>query len=159
MQSDCFLCRIRVVFPSMPLAGLIITLYEGHQEVVCINSLARFHLWCPNVDKDIDNVTSQCDLYQQKALNLTKNKLLPGKFPTRPWQRINIDFAGPIFGFTWYLNDDAFFKYCGAIALTTTTVLSKFFAFLQVFLHLRQFIFKKFFHFTNINFTCKIILH
>lgn len=43
------------------------------------------------------------------------------EFPIRPWQRLDIDLAGRIFGFTWLVYVDAYSKYPWAIPLTTNT--------------------------------------
>jgi len=100
-----------------------------------MNGLARHHFWWPNLDADIENVSFMCDACQQKAHNPAKSELHPWEFPSRPWQRLHIDFAGPIFGYTWLVYVDAYSKYPGAIPLTTTTASSTTNALLEVFSH------------------------
>jgi hypothetical protein len=61
VQDDCLLWGMRVVIPPPLRAGLLYTLHEGHPGVVRMNGLARYHLWWPNVDKDIEHVAAKCD--------------------------------------------------------------------------------------------------
>ena len=52
-----------------------------------------------------------------------------------PWQRVHIDFAGPIYGYTWLIYVDAHSKYLGVVPLTSTNADSTCNALLDVFAH------------------------
>uniref|UniRef100_A0A1X7SQN2 Integrase catalytic domain-containing protein n=1 Tax=Amphimedon queenslandica TaxID=400682 RepID=A0A1X7SQN2_AMPQE len=52
-----------------------------------------------------------------------KTPLHPQEQPTRPWQRIHLDFAGPCKGQTWLIVVDAYSKWAEVIPMTTTTSL------------------------------------
>ena len=86
-----------------------------------MKALARQHLRWPEVDLDIEVNAQNCDSCQQQAHNPPSVFLHPWEYPTRAWQLVHIDFAGPVFGYTWLIYVDANSKYPGAIPLTTTT--------------------------------------
>ena len=135
IQEDCLLWGSRVVIPKHFRRNLLDSLHEGHPGVVRMKALARHHLWWPKVDLDIEITARKCDGCQQKTHDPTSALLHPWEFPTRPWQRIHIDFAGPKYGYTWLVYVDAHSKYPGAIPLTTTTAAATCNALLKVFSH------------------------
>lgn len=137
MQDDCLLWEIWSSLHRLQLVRLY-TLHDGHHKVVRMKEFARSHLWWPNGHRDIKNFSFKCDTCQQKAHNPMKSELYPLEFLTRPLQRLHIDFAGPIFGFTWLLYADGYSKYARAIPLTTTTASSTSTALLEVFSHFGQ---------------------
>lgn len=71
------------------------------------------------------------------AHNPTKSGLHLLEFQSRPWQRLYIDIATPIFGNTWLVYEDAYFKNPGAIVLNATTASSTYTAQLKVFSQFR----------------------
>jgi hypothetical protein len=136
IESDCLLWGIRVVIPTQLRSSLLLSLHQGHPGVVRMKALARNHLWWPGLTQDIEETARKCDTCQQKTHDPAPVPLHPWEFPTRPWQRLHIDFAGPAFGFTWLIYVDAYSKYPGAIPLTTTTANSTCNALLEVFAHI-----------------------
>ena len=60
--------------------------------------LARMFVWWPHMDKDIENAVQHCNQCQQLRSSPPGALLQPRKWPTRPWARIHVDFAGPIQG-------------------------------------------------------------
>ena len=52
-------------------------------------------LWWEGVDKDIESLVKSCQACQY-VKNSPPNALLhPWPWPTKPWQHLHIDFAGP----------------------------------------------------------------
>ena len=86
-----------------------------------MKALARQHLWWPGLDDEIEETAHKCDSCQQKEHDQKPALLHPWEFPTRHWQRFHVDFAGPIYGYTWLVYVDAHSKYPGVVPLTTTT--------------------------------------
>ena len=135
IQDDCLLWGIRVVIPVSFNQALLASLHSGHPGVVRMKALARQHLWWPGLDRDIEETAHKCDSCQQKAHDPKPALLHPWEFPTRPWQRVHIEFAGPVYGYTWLVYVDAHSKYPGVIPLTTTTFDSTCNALLEIFSH------------------------
>ena len=50
------------------------------------------------MDKAIEQVTKECCGCQLIQNNPKAAPLLPWEWPSRPWQRIHVDFAGPFLG-------------------------------------------------------------
>ncbi|KAL9979213.1 hypothetical protein ACROYT_G016843 [Oculina patagonica] len=63
-----------------------------------MKSLARLHVWWPNLDKDIATVVQKCDNCQKSRNKPQQAPLHPWDWPKMPWQRVHIDFAGPFMG-------------------------------------------------------------
>ena len=52
------------------------------------------------LDKEIENIVAICPACQAVKQAAAKAPLHPWKWPTKPWQRLHIDFAGPFKGKT-----------------------------------------------------------
>ena len=46
----------------------------------------------------------------------------PWIFPTKPWSRIHVDFAGPVSGCTYLVVVDAYSKFPEVVKMNSTTV-------------------------------------
>ena len=72
-------------------------LHKDHPGVVRMKSLARSHVWWPDIDKAIEECVKAC-----QACQSSKNS--PAKAPLHPWawactwERIHVDFAGLFLG-------------------------------------------------------------
>ena len=60
-----------------------------------MKSLARLHVWWPEIDSDIEQFVACCNACQQQRPQMPKVPVNPWLWPTKPWQRIHIDYAGP----------------------------------------------------------------
>ncbi len=63
-----------------------------------MKALARNIVWWPGLDRDIQDRIEQCSMCQSQRSAPPKAPLQPWSWPTRPWSRIHIDFAGPMLG-------------------------------------------------------------
>ena len=76
-----------------------------------MKSLARSHVWWPAIDREIESLSKSCEACLAMKNTPVPAPLHPWAWPQRPWQRIHIDFAGPIFGKTYLLIIDAHSKW------------------------------------------------
>ena len=83
----------------------------GHFGVSRMKSLARSYCWWESIDKDIEDLSRDCN----ECAKVRKN---PNKVPTHFWERpseaferIHIDFAGPFLGLYFLVIVDAFSKW------------------------------------------------
>ena len=78
-----------------------------------MKGLALSRVWWPGIDKDIEQTSAQCVQCNQHSKDPPKSPLSVWDFPSKPWQRLHIDYAGPFFGSMWLVWIDAFSKYSG----------------------------------------------
>jgi len=63
-----------------------------------MKSLACSHVWWPGLDQDIEAMVKACTACQQVKQAPAVAPLHPWIWPSRPWTRVHVDFAGPVFG-------------------------------------------------------------
>ena len=56
------------------------------------------YVWCPHLDKDIEQLVKGCHQCQVYQSDPPKAPLQPWSWLTRPWNRLHIDYAGPMYG-------------------------------------------------------------
>ncbi|XP_046802727.1 uncharacterized protein K02A2.6-like [Lucilia cuprina] len=112
---------IRVVIPDTLKQKTLELLHDGHWGVVKMKQLARQHIWWCNMDEDIKQLASKCEICK------IENQSPPKEYqswpaPNKPWSRVHIDFAGPIFNSMWLICVDSFsqFPYVSSMSSTTS---------------------------------------
>ena len=92
--------------------------------------LARGYVYCKGIDRDIEDRVKLCSSYQIAAKMPVRNVLSPWLTPDCAWERIQIDFAGPMEGMMFLIEVDAFSKCPEAMQMRTSTIkeLGKIFA-------------------------------
>ena len=83
----------------MPLQGrqlILNELHQGHQGMVGMKSHARSIVWWPNIDKEIEAMVRKCHDCQKVSTTQPHVSLQAWPWPSRPWSRLHLDFAGPI---------------------------------------------------------------
>ena len=73
-------------------------LHEGHPGMTKMKSLARMYVWWPNLEKDVERSVQLCHHCQEQQSAPPVALLQPWKWPSRPWARLHMDFAGPVNG-------------------------------------------------------------
>ena len=85
-----------------------------------MKEIARNYVWWPGLDHDIEALARSC-----ASCLLTRNsppsQRHPWQFSTAPWQRLHMDFAGPIDNFHFLLVIGAFSKWLEVIPMRTIT--------------------------------------
>ena len=109
------------MIPSKWRDKVLDELYKGHPGVVRMKTLAHSHIWWPKMDSAIEERAKSCTACQG-------NKHLPAKahlhywpWPTAPWERIHIDYAGPCMGKMLLIVVDAHSKWPEVSVMTSTT--------------------------------------
>ena len=121
VSQDCLLWGNRIIIPSKFRKTLLTELHEGHSGMVRMKSLARSHFWWPGLDGDIEEKTKAC-LGCQRVQSLPATAPLhPWSWPTEPWERIHIDFLGPLRGSMWLVVIDAHSKWPEVFRMNSTT--------------------------------------
>ena len=53
---------LRTVIPPSLRQTILTELHEGHPGITRIKSIARSHVWWPEIDQEIEKVTRECQL-------------------------------------------------------------------------------------------------
>ena len=112
-KDHVLLLSLRVVVPTKIRSSVLNLLHDTHIGVVRIQGLARSRVCWPGIDNDIEQTCAQCAQCSQHSKDAPKSPLSVWDFPSKPWQRLHIDYAGPFFGSMWLVWIDAFSKYSG----------------------------------------------
>ena len=96
--QGCLTWGSRVIVPPQGRQAVLQELHEGHSGMTKMKSLARMYVWWPNLDKDIDKSVRLCHHCQEQQPAPPVAPLQPWKWPSRPWTRVHMDFAGPVNG-------------------------------------------------------------
>ena len=120
-EGDTLLWGTRVVIP-LPLRDTILKdLHQGHPGIIRMKAIARSYLWWPGLDGDLEKLAKSCLPCQAVKQPPPPAPLHPWVWPTKPWQRIHIDFAGPFLGKMFFLVVDAHSKWAEVYEMTQTT--------------------------------------
>ena len=63
-----------------------------------MKSLAHGIVWWPKLDEEIETMVHSCSIFQTHWDNPPVAPLIPWKWPSRPWCKLHIDYAGPFLG-------------------------------------------------------------
>ena len=132
--AGCILWSGRVVVPPQGRKKVLIDLHGGHPGVSRMKALSRSLVWWPGLDSDIEKIVKACAPCQQSQPSPAVAPLHPWQWPTRPWSRLHIDYAGPMDGKMFLVVIDAHSKWIEvfptshATALTTVQHLRQLFA-------------------------------
>ena len=120
-EGGCLLWGIRVVVPQALQSKVLGELHKNHPGVVRMKALARSYVWWPGLDNDIEHHVKNCQPCQTVRNSPPSAPLYPWLWPTRPWQRVHVDFAGPFQVKMFLLVVDAHSKWPEVVNMTTTS--------------------------------------
>ena len=93
VEQGCLMWDLRVIIPTTLRQQVLDELHWAHPGVSRVKAMARAHFWWPNLDDDISKLARFCNDCNRVRANPPKAPLQPWIWPSRPWQRIHIDFA------------------------------------------------------------------
>ena len=120
-EGDCLFWGTCVIVPEKLRGRVLEELHRGHPGIVRMKSLARSHVWWPNLDSQVETQAKSCTACQVNKNLPPKAPLHPWAWPTIPWQRIHIDFAGPVKGTMLLVVIDAHSKWPEVFTMASTT--------------------------------------
>ena len=86
-----------------------------------MKAIARSYVWWPGFNGDLETLVKSCPKCQSCRSAPAVAPLHPWLWPTQPWQRIHVDFAGPIDGKMMLIIVDAHSKWPEVIPMSSTT--------------------------------------
>ena len=111
----------RVVIPPPGRTAVLQELHEGHPGISKMKALARMYVWWPGMNADIEKSVRRCGECQQVQSSPPPAPLNPWRWPSRPWARLHLDFAGPFQGKTILVLIDAHSKWIEAVCTPSTS--------------------------------------
>ena len=98
VMSGVLMWGIRVVVPEGLRIKLIHELHIGHLGMSKMKSIARPKMWWPNIDQDIESTRKACEACMVIGNDPKAATVHPWLPTSRPYQRVHIDYAGPVEG-------------------------------------------------------------
>ncbi|GFW83353.1 uncharacterized protein K02A2.6 [Trichonephila clavipes] len=121
IEDGCIMYGQRVCISRKFRKNVLEELHAGHLGIVKMKAIARSFVYWKNIDNDIEEAAKNCvDCARYKA-DPPKSKVHYWEYPSMPWERIHVDFAGPIFEHTFFLIVDAHSKWLEVYPMKVTT--------------------------------------
>ena len=121
IEDDCLLWGSRVVVPQKLRVKLLEELHRDHSGMSRMKSVARSYIWWPGLDEEIERLVRGCQSCQAVKNAPPAAALHPWSWPTQPWRRVHLDFAGPVEGSMLLLAVDAHSKWPEIQLMSSTT--------------------------------------
>ena len=124
VEDKCLLLGARVVIPQALQGTILQGLHETHPGVTLMKKIARSYVWWPGLDQEMEELVKGCRPCQSNSDSPPPAPLNPWSWPSKPWQRIHIDYAGPFMGKSFLIVVDAHSKWPEVFEMTQTTTTS-----------------------------------
>lgn len=121
MHQSCLMCGVRVIIPDKLRKQVLTQIHEGRLGVVKMKAVARSFVWWPGIDKEIEELAKGCNGCQQIQNDPKVAPPNTWEWPSKPWDRVHIDFAGPFLGSMFLIMVDAHSKWPEVIKMKRTT--------------------------------------
>ena len=102
-EQGCVTWGNRVVVPPTLRDDVLKILHTSHVGMSAMKAVARSHVWWNQIDQQIEYMVKSCEQCQKHGKRMPKTIDHPWTRPTRPWQRVHVDFAGSFQGNMWLL--------------------------------------------------------
>ena len=109
------------MLPEPGRAAVLAQLHEGHPGMSRMKGLAHMYVWWPGITGDIERAVRDCAECQCNQSQPAVAPLCPWSWPSRPWARMYIDYAGPVDGKMFLIVIDAHSKWIEAFCTPTST--------------------------------------
>ena len=107
----CVLWGSHVLVPKPCRSDVLKELHQVHPCSNKMKALARSYVWWPKMDSEIEAMVKDCTVCQGSQSLPSVAPLHPWEWPTQPWSRLHLDFAGPFMGHMFLILVDAHSKW------------------------------------------------
>ncbi|XP_055684592.1 uncharacterized protein K02A2.6-like [Lutzomyia longipalpis] len=134
LKQGCLVRGERTYIPKKLREDILKELHEGHVGMTKMKMIARSYCWWPKIERDIVMLVSNCTDCQENRPEPSKAPVHAWEAASKPFERIHIDYAGPIFGKWLLIVVDSYSKWPEVVSVsdqtaeTTITELRKIFA-------------------------------
>ncbi|XP_065316052.1 uncharacterized protein LOC135924854 [Gordionus sp. m RMFG-2023] len=101
--------------------NMIMILHTDHPGITSMKSITRHYIWWEKLDKDVEKLVNRCIGCQKHRRDIPEVAVYPWNPPAKPWERVHLDFAGPLDGFYWLVGIDAYSKWIEIDRIKDTT--------------------------------------
>lgn len=119
-HQGCLFYGMHAVVPQRQQALLFEDLHEGNPGILRSKELARGYVWWPTINADLEKLVKSCQACQKQCSAPSAAPLHPWLWPTSPWRRLHLDFAGPICNTMFLVAVDAHSKWPEVFAMNET---------------------------------------
>lgn len=121
LEKGCLMWGFRIVIPRGLREVMLQELHVGHQGTVKMKALARSLMWWPGMDAAIEQICKSC-IPCLRTRSDPKTKVNT-RWPAAegPWQRVHIDFLGPIQTSNFLIIVDAYSKWTEVFKMASTS--------------------------------------
>lgn len=109
--QGCLLWGNQVIVPPILRPQVPQELHAGHTGVVKMKAMARSYVWWPGMDAQSEQQAKACHSCQRNQKSPSPSPLHSWPWPETPWQRIHVNFAGPLEGHMFLVVVDAHLKW------------------------------------------------
>ncbi|XP_036340714.1 uncharacterized protein K02A2.6-like [Rhagoletis pomonella] len=111
LQRGCLLRGMRVFLPKGLRKRVLAELHTGHFGITKMKILARAYCWWNQLDKDIEDLVSNCTTCQSNRPDPTAVPVHCWLPPNKVFERVHADYAGPFMGKYLFVLVDALSKW------------------------------------------------
>lgn len=124
IEHGCLIWGYRIVVPKSLRSLVLKEIHSGHPGIVKMKQIARNYVWWDGLDGDLERVTRECAACVSQWPQPAPAPLHSWPWPTTPWDRLNLDFLGPLGGSYYLVVIDAHSKWIEVekVASTGATV-------------------------------------
>ncbi|XP_062704672.1 uncharacterized protein K02A2.6-like [Aedes albopictus] len=111
MVGDCVMMMDRVVVPKCLQKRILKRIHQGHPGIERSKAIARGIVFWPRIDSEIADYVRRCSSCASAAKSPPQAKPQPWPRANGPWQRLHLDFAGPLEGYHYLVVVDSYSKW------------------------------------------------
>ena len=100
-------------------------LHSEYMGISKTKNLARYYVWWPKIDEDIENLVKSFKPCQLNRNDPEKHSSHSWQCPSKPWERIHIDFCGSFRNHMYLIVVDAYSKWPEVIRMSSSTSTSE----------------------------------
>ncbi|XP_049867459.1 uncharacterized protein K02A2.6-like isoform X1 [Pectinophora gossypiella] len=121
VDRNCLFWSHRIIIPSVLRESVLSELHESHFGIVRMKQQARSFFWFPNLDTEIEKITTNCIICLSNHKNPSKAPLKLWPAPPSAWYRIHADFLGPFYNKMYLVIVDSYSKWPEVFEMSSIT--------------------------------------
>ncbi|XP_043247112.1 uncharacterized protein K02A2.6-like [Amphibalanus amphitrite] len=90
----------RILVPSALRTRVVTVAHDSHPGIVRTKQRLRAVFWWPGMDGEVETAVKNCPTCSvaDKSTKTSRTPLIPVSLPTAPWDKVGVDFIGPMQG-------------------------------------------------------------
>ena len=125
-----------MIIPEKLQGDILRELHQNHTGISCMKVIARSYVWWPKLDQHFEDMVNSCISCQAVKEAPPVALLYPWIWPTKPWERTHVDFAGLFLNKMFLIVVDAHSKWSEVIQMTSTSAAQTVISLRQLFARL-----------------------